>query len=100
MLPPTHTYDANGNLLQEMTTRHFAWDHSDRLSAFWTQAGGAEPSVYALYLYDTSGQRVKKVIRKQGGSSETTIYVDNLFEHHQVVQLNTTLTNDTRTCHG
>ena len=52
---------------RETTSRHFEWDHSDRMKVFRTQAGTSEPSVHAHYLYDASGQRVKKLVRKQGG---------------------------------
>jgi RHS repeat-associated protein len=56
------------------------------MRVFRTQAGEAEPSVHAQYLYDAAGQRVKKVIRKQSGKIEVTIYVDGLFEHQRIVQ--------------
>ncbi len=78
-----YTFDANGNLLAETTSRHFEWDHVDRLKAFGTQTEGAEPSIYAHYLYDASGQRVKKLVRRQGGQVEVTCYIDSMFEHHR-----------------
>ena len=78
-----YEHDASGNLTQETTSRHFEWDHSDRLRVYRTQIAGAEPSVYAHCLYDAAGQRVKKLIRKQGGIVEATIYIDGVFEHHR-----------------
>jgi YD repeat-containing protein len=45
-----YTYDANGNAIRETSSRHFEWDYADRMRAFRTQAGTAEPSVYAHYL--------------------------------------------------
>ena len=75
--------DVNGNLLSEATSRHFEWNHADRLNVFRTQTDGAEPSVHAQYLYDAAGQRVKKLIRKQGGQVEVTHYIDAVFEHHR-----------------
>jgi len=78
-----YTVDANGNARSEGTSRHFEWNHSDQLKAFRTQTEGAEPSIYAQYLYDSSGQRVKKLVRTQGGQSDTTHYIDGLFEHHR-----------------
>ena len=56
------------------------------MRVFRTQAGNAEPSVHAHYLYDASGQRVKKLVRKQGGQVEVTIYIDGVFEHQRIVQ--------------
>jgi RHS repeat-associated protein len=38
--------------------------------------------VHAHYFYGAAGQRVKKLVRKQGGNYETTVYIDGLFEHH------------------
>jgi RHS repeat-associated protein len=86
-----YRYDACGNLVGEGTSRHFEWDHSNRLKVYRTQtpAAGAlpgdprlaEPSVYAHYLYDATGQRVKKLVRRQGGQFETTVYIDGTFEY-------------------
>jgi RHS repeat-associated protein len=78
-----YAYDDSGNLVREAASRHYQWDHADRLKAFRTQAGAAEPSVYAHYLYDAAGQRVKKLVRRQGGQVETTVYVGSAFEHHR-----------------
>ena len=39
--------------------------------------------MHAHYLYDATGQRVKKLVRKQGGQVEVTHYIGGLFEHHR-----------------
>lgn len=78
-----HQYDSNGNLIQENASRFLEWDHSDRLRSFRTQAGNAEPSIYTHYLYDAAGQRVKKITRKSGANSNSTVYIDDMFEHHR-----------------
>ncbi len=78
-----YTFDANGNMRSEATSRNFEWNHSDQMKAFRTQTAGAEPSVHAHYLYDAAGQRVKKLVRKQGGQVEVTHYIDGAFEHHR-----------------
>jgi len=93
--PYAYAYDPNGNLLREGTGRHFEWDHADRLRVFRTQPAGAEPSVYATFLYDADGQRVVKLVRRQGGAYEVTIYVDGIFEHHRRVQGGATQENNT-----
>lgn len=79
----SYTFDANGNMRSETTSRHFEWNHSDQMKTFRTQTAGAEPSVHAHYLYDAAGQRVKKLVRKQGGQIEVTHYIDDVFEHHR-----------------
>jgi RHS repeat-associated protein len=89
-----YTYDANGNMLREGTARHFEWDYTDRLRVFRVQPDGAEPSIHAHYLYDAGGQRVKKLVRKQGGAYEVTIYVDGIFEHHRRIQGSTAQENN------
>jgi RHS repeat-associated protein len=78
-----YTFDANGNMRSETTSRHFEWNHADQMKAFRTQTEGAEPSAHAHYLYDGAGQRVKKLVRKQGGGIEVTHYIDDVFEHHR-----------------
>jgi RHS repeat-associated protein len=78
-----YTSDPCGNLLSETTSRHFSWGHADRLIAFGTQVAGSEPSVHAQYLYDASGRRVKKLVRRQGGLIEVAHYLDEVFEHHR-----------------
>jgi RHS repeat-associated protein len=80
--PFDYRFDANGNLVAETTSRHFGWDHADRMAIFATQIVGAEPSVHAHYLYDAAGERVKKFVRKQGGAIEVTHYLGG-FEHHR-----------------
>jgi RHS repeat-associated protein len=78
-----YAYDGSGNLIGETTSRHFEWDHSNRMRAFRTQTDGADPTLHAQYLYDSDGQRVKKLARRQGGQADSTVYVDSLFELHR-----------------
>jgi RHS repeat-associated protein len=78
-----YAFDVNGNMSTEASSRHFEWNHADQMKVFRTQTDGAEPSVFAHYLYDAAGQRVKKLVRKQGGQVEVTHYIDTTFEHHR-----------------
>ena len=78
----SYTYDVLGNILTENSNRHYLWDAFSRLMFFKNQVGSAEPSVEAQYLYDSGGNRVKKIVRKQGGDFEITVYIDGLFEYH------------------
>lgn len=79
----TFQYDANGNQTRETLSRFFEWDHSDRLRAFYEMAGST-PSVHAQYLYDSGGNRVKKLARKQNGQVVVTVYIDGIFEHDYI----------------
>jgi RHS repeat-associated protein len=78
-----YVFDANGNMRSETVSRHFEWNYADQMKTFRTQTEVAEPSVHAHYLYDAAGQRVKKLVRKQGGQVEVTHYIDGAFEHHR-----------------
>ena len=97
--PTPFTYDANGNLLTSGSSRFYDWNPKDQLSFFKIQAGGT-PSVYAHYLYDAGGNRVKKIVWDQqegralrnkpvayfseGASQwvgEVTVYIDGIFEY-------------------
>lgn len=80
-----YQYDANGNMTAETTSRHYEWDWADRLKVFRTQTANSEPSVYAQYLYDAGGQRVKKLVRKPGGRVEVTVSIDGSFEYQRIV---------------
>jgi len=90
-----YDYDDNGNLIRETTSRHFEWDHADRLRVFRTQPEGAATSLHAHYLYDSSGQRVKKLVRRQGGQVDVTIYIDGIFEYQHITKNGAKLENNT-----
>ena len=81
--PFQYAYDANGNMTAEGMERHFEWNHSDQLKTFRIRANDSEPSVHAQYLYDAGGQRVMKLVRKQGSRYEVRVYVGGLFEHYR-----------------
>lgn len=82
-----YAYDDAGNMIRETTSRHFEWDFVNRLKVFRVQTEGAEPSVFAHYLYDAGGARVKKIVRRQGGQFTVTNYIDGVFEHHRSVNV-------------
>ena len=78
----SHWHDANGNLIRENIERRYEWDHADRLKAFRTQIGTSRPTTYALYLYDSTGTRIKKLVVDGGARYRTTTYIGTGFEHH------------------
>jgi RHS repeat-associated protein len=88
--PQTHFYDACGNLERQHLDRHLSWDHANRLGLYRRQVAAsgsapaderwAEPSVCSHYLYDSTGQRVKKLVRLQGGALEVTVYAGGNME--------------------
>ena len=88
-------YDAGGNMTSETMSRHFEWDGANRMKGFRTQTEGAEPSMHVQYLYDSGGQRVKKLVRRQGGQTESTHYIDLVFEHDRRVTAGDAAENNT-----
>ncbi|HLW33177.1 MAG TPA: RHS repeat-associated core domain-containing protein, partial [Aequorivita sp.] len=88
-----YQYDATGNQIKENTDRYFDWNFADKLSFFKRQAGSSNPSLWAHYFYDASGQRIKKVVNKPGKIQEVTIYIDGIYEH-SYVKVNDTINAD------
>lgn len=85
LAPRACAYDANGNMIGQDADRHHDWNHHDRMVRYRVQAGaGAPPSLEARYLYGADGLRIKKWVRRQNGDVATTIYVDGVFEQHQL----------------
>ena len=79
-------------LLSEMDNRLFEWLHANRLATFRNQtAPDAAPTVYAMYRYDASGERVLKIVRKGHGADEVTAYLGG-FERTFVGTIGGTMT--------
>lgn len=78
----SYSYDDSGHCISEGAERKYEWDHAGRLRSFRNQATDAtEPTQYVQYLYDASGQRVKKLNRKQLGSDwDVVVYIDGVLE--------------------
>jgi RHS repeat-associated protein len=90
-----YSYDENGNLTKEKTSRHFEWDHSDRMRVYRTQLFDAEPSTYTHCFYDSTGQRVMKLVRQKGGKVQATVYIEGVFEHYRLINEDKTEENNT-----
>ena len=76
-----YLYDNAGNLVQENSSRFFQWDAGNNMRCFYNQAGTSEPTVYAQYLYDAAGNRVKKLVRTQGGAYESVSYIGGILDY-------------------
>ena len=68
-----YTYDAHGNMTGMLHLMLMQWDFKDQLSATSRQAVNATPPPdkvpeTTFYVYDASGQRVRKVTERQNGS--------------------------------
>jgi RHS repeat-associated protein len=74
-----YRFDGNGNMVGMMTNWRYFWDYADRMKGLENRPEGSSPTIQARYFYDATGLRVKKVVRK-GNITETTVYIDGLFE--------------------
>jgi RHS repeat-associated protein len=73
------TYDAHGNMLQMPQLPQMTWDFKDQLQSTQQQVvnDGAAETTY--YVYDSSGQRVRKVtVTSAGALSKERIYLGGL----------------------
>ena len=72
-------YDGNGNLTQENADRFYEWDAADQMRCFFID-DGSTITKHAHYLYDAAGNRVKKLVRVDGGNYTSNTYIDSVFE--------------------
>jgi RHS repeat-associated protein len=74
--PETFSHDAHGNMTfmphlgQGGTTQNLFWDGKDQLQKV-SLGGGAT----AFYLYDSTGQRVRKVVERSPGQVQERLYL-------------------------
>jgi RHS repeat-associated protein len=64
----TYSYDAHGNMASMPHLTLIQWDFRDQLSATSRQAVNDGTPETTYYVYDSSGQRVRKVIERQNGT--------------------------------
>ncbi len=65
-----YEYDVHGSMTAMPHLPTMRWDFADQLSAVDLQGGGT-----AYYVYDGGGQRVRKVIERNGATVEERIYL-------------------------
>ncbi|MFC5470963.1 SpvB/TcaC N-terminal domain-containing protein [Cohnella suwonensis] len=61
----TYGYDEHGNMTSLPHLGEMSWDHADKLRKVNLGGGGT-----AYYVYDSSGQRVRKVIERLNGTRQ------------------------------
>jgi RHS repeat-associated protein len=69
----TYTHDKHGNMVKMPHLGYLKWDFKDQLQEVDLMGGGK-----AWYVYDAAGQRVRKVIERNGGKREQRIYLGNV----------------------
>ncbi|MBE9128306.1 MULTISPECIES: SpvB/TcaC N-terminal domain-containing protein [unclassified Coleofasciculus] len=69
-LPIRYEYDAHGNMTKMPHLPQIQWDFKDQMQQVDLGGGGT-----AYYIYDASGQRVRKVHEHNGATVEERIYL-------------------------
>jgi RHS repeat-associated protein len=64
-----YAYDAHGNMRHMPHLPQMTWDFKDRLASTRQQVVNNGPAETTCYVYDKSGQRVRKVTQSGGGKS-------------------------------
>lgn len=74
----TYTYDEHGNIVRMPHLPSMEWDFKDQLRASQKQiVNDGNPGEKTYYVYDASGQRVRKVTELAGGQvKDERIYLD------------------------
>jgi RHS repeat-associated protein len=65
LLPPRYQYDEHGSMMKMPHLTQMDWDFKDQLQRVDLGGGGV-----AYYVYDATGQRVRKVIEQQNGTRQ------------------------------
>jgi RHS repeat-associated protein len=67
-LKESYTYDADGNMVQMPHLPQMTWDFKDQLASTQRQVVNNAPTETTFYVYDSTGQRVRKVTQASGGA--------------------------------
>jgi RHS repeat-associated protein len=95
-----YTYDRHGNMTQMPHLPLMQWDFKDQLEASSKQVvnGGTRETTY--YVYDTSGQRVRKVTERQNGTPmKERIYLGGFELYREYNGSGDVLTKERETLH-
>lgn len=92
-LTETYQYDEHGNIKTLSHLQGLNWNYKDQLQNANLGGGGV-----AYYVYDSSGQRTRKVIERLDGSKEERIYLGGFELFHKKDNANT-ITEETETLH-
>lgn len=92
-IPESYTYDKHGNMTSMPHVSEMAWDFKDELHMV-DKGGGCK--VY--YVYDASGQRMRKVVEQNGKRKKERIYLGG-FEIYREYNGNETAKLERETLH-
>ena len=106
LLPSRYRYDLHGNMIQMPHLPLMQWDFKDQLQATSPQVrnDGGKPKI-TYFVYDASGQRVRKVTERQADAGQTPtrmkerIYLGGFKVYREYNGDGTTMTLERETLH-
>jgi RHS repeat-associated protein len=95
-----YTYDAHGNMTSMPHLTRMQWDFRDQLNASARQIGNGGAVETTFYVYDVSGQRVRKVTNRQNGTRKNErLYLGGFEIYRDFDGSGSTLTLERETLH-
>jgi RHS repeat-associated protein len=88
-----YTHDIQGNMMNLPHLMSMIWNYRDQLEQIDLGGGGK-----AFYVYDGGGQRIRKVIERNGGTKEERLYLGAV-EVHRETNAGGTISEQTETLH-
>ncbi len=73
LIAQPYSYNVDGNMLNTNAANSLVWNFEDRLQQVDLGGGGI-----AYYVYDSGGQRVRKIIERIGGDIEERAYIGSV----------------------
>jgi RHS repeat-associated protein len=95
----TYDYDADGNMIRMPHLPLMRWDFKDQLQATQQRLVNAGCSERTCYVYDSSGQRVRKVTERADGSRKQERIYLNGFEIYREYRHNGSISLERETLH-
>lgn len=96
----TYAYDIHGNLIAIPHLSSLAWGFLDQLESTSRQVVTAGTAETTFYVYDTAGQRARKVTERQSGTrKEERLYLGGFEVFREYAGDGTTITLERETLH-
>ncbi len=99
-LKEPYTYDPDGNMTQMPHLPQMTWNFKDELASTQRQVVNNAPGETTYYVYDASGQRVRKVTQSGGGTkTKERIYLGSYEIYREYSSDGSTVTLERQTLH-
>ena len=99
-LKESYTYDTHGNMTQMLHLPQMAWDFQDQLASTQRQVVNNAPAETTYYVYNSSGQRMRKVTQSGAGAKiKERIYLGGYEVYREYASSGSTVTLERQTLH-